>query len=189
MDSFSIRGLVWDLGNVAHIARHRVVISEVEGLCHGTPEVWVTYAHRLRLVGPTRNGRMLTAILEPLEDRLYRVVTARPASRKEGKHMKKERVRQLAKPTRIPKFKTREEEAEFWDTHDTADFEAEFTPVRALFAKNLSQGMTIRFDAKTLEQLRSQAAEQGMGPTTLARSWILERLKKQPRVKAKKTRS
>ena len=38
----------------------------------------------------------------------------------------------------IPKFKTLEEEAEFWNTHDTADFEDEFKPVQVHFAKNLS---------------------------------------------------
>jgi hypothetical protein len=78
---------------------------------------------------------------------------------------------------RIPEFKSVEEEAEFWDTHDTTDFEEEWKPVRVRFAKNLSEGITIRFDPETLAELRSQAKAKGMGPTTLARMWILERLK------------
>ncbi len=78
--------------------------------------------------------------------------------------------------SRIPTFESREEEAEFWDTHDTADFEDEFEPVNVRFANNLSQGITVRFTAETLKTLRATAQKKGIGPTTLARMWILERL-------------
>ena len=80
------------------------------------------------------------------------------------------------KKSRIPTFASHEEEAEFWDTHDLSDYWDELKPVKVKFAKNLSQGITIRLDAKTLEELREQAHEKGIGPTTLARMWILERL-------------
>ena len=40
--------------------------------------------------------------------------------------MQKER-----KKSRIPEFKTIEEEAEFWDTHDLADYWDELKPVKA----------------------------------------------------------
>jgi predicted DNA binding CopG/RHH family protein len=82
------------------------------------------------------------------------------------------------KPNRIPEFTSIEEEAEFWDTHETTDFEDEFTPVKVRFAKHLSEGITIRLDPDTLAQLRSRAHEKGIGPTTLARMWILERLQR-----------
>ena len=77
----------------------------------------------------------------------------------------------------IPKFRNREEEAEFWDTHDLAAYWGEFKPVEARFAKNLSQGITIRLDPDTLNELRAQAHHKGVGPTTLARMWILEHLR------------
>ncbi len=80
------------------------------------------------------------------------------------------------KQTRIPAFTSREEEAEFWDTHDTADFEDEFERTEVRFAKNLSQGITVRFTAETLATLRATAQRKGIGPTTFARMWILERL-------------
>ncbi len=80
------------------------------------------------------------------------------------------------KQTRIPTFNSPEEEAEFWDTHDTADFEDEFERTEVRFAKNLSQGITVRFTAETLATLRATARKKGIGPTTLARMWILERL-------------
>jgi hypothetical protein len=47
-----------------------------------------------------------------------------------------------------------EEEAEFWDTHSTADYEVEFKPIKVRLAKNLSQGITIRLDEDTLAELR-----------------------------------
>ncbi|MBI4317158.1 MAG: hypothetical protein HY675_01600 [Chloroflexi bacterium] len=78
--------------------------------------------------------------------------------------------------SRIPKFSSIEEEAEFWDTHDTADYEEEFRPVKVRFARKLSEGVTIRLDVETLDELRTRAHAKGIGPTTLARMWILEHL-------------
>src|SRR6266700_1728199 len=76
----------------------------------------------------------------------------------------------------IPKFASLEEEANFWDTHDMSDSWDTFEPVKLKVAKKLSRGITIRFDEETLRELREYAHERGIGPTTLARMWILERL-------------
>jgi predicted DNA binding CopG/RHH family protein len=76
----------------------------------------------------------------------------------------------------LPDFQSREEMAEFWDTHDFTDYMDEFKPIRVRFAKNLSEGLNIRLDKETLERLRTVAREKGIGPTTLARMWILEHL-------------
>ncbi len=78
--------------------------------------------------------------------------------------------------SRIPDFKTRQEMAEWWDTHDLADYQDEFKTVKVNVAKNLSEGITIRLDPKTLNKLRSKAHKKGIGPTTLARMWIMENL-------------
>ena len=67
--------------------------------------------------------------------------------------------------------------AEFWDTHDFTDYMDEFKPVKVRFARNLSQPISIRLDPETLAELRSRAREKGIGPTTLARRWILEHLR------------
>ena len=40
-----------------------------------------------------------------------------------------------SKPSRLPDFKTRDEEAKFWDTHSFADFADELRPVKVHFAK------------------------------------------------------
>ncbi|MSQ28449.1 MAG: hypothetical protein EXR51_09985 [Dehalococcoidia bacterium] len=77
----------------------------------------------------------------------------------------------------IPDFASREEMAQWFDTHDMADYWDQLKPTKVRFAKRLSEGLNIRFDPQTLEDLRAEAAEKGVGPTTLVRMWILERLK------------
>lgn len=81
----------------------------------------------------------------------------------------------------IPEFANVEEEAAFWDSHSTADYEHEFTPVRVRFAKKLSEGLTIRLDPDTLERIRAEAHERGIGATTLIRMWVLEHVKESRR--------
>lgn len=76
----------------------------------------------------------------------------------------------------IPDFKNIEEEAEFWDTHSIAPYLRDAKPVKVVVAKNLSTGITIRFDSGVLEKVRSQAQEKGLGPTTLIRMWVMEKL-------------
>lgn len=83
------------------------------------------------------------------------------------------------RPSRIPTFESYQEEAEFWDTHDTTDFEDEFRPVKVRVAKNLSEGLTVRLDPTTLAELRERAENKGIGPTTLVRMWILEHLREE----------
>jgi len=90
--------------------------------------------------------------------------------------------------SRIPEFATREEEAKFWDTHDISDYWDELRPVRARFAKQLSEGITIRLDPQTLTQLRAVAGERGIGPTTLARMWILEHLREERPTRERRNR-
>jgi predicted DNA binding CopG/RHH family protein len=80
------------------------------------------------------------------------------------------------RPSRIPEFANRQEEAEFWDTHSIADYWDELRPVKVTFAKNLSEGITIRLDRPTLTAVRAEARAKGIGPTTLIRMWVLERI-------------
>ena len=87
------------------------------------------------------------------------------------------RKKEQEQTSRIPEFKSREEMAEWFDTHDMADYQDEFKTVRAKFAKNLSEGLNVRLDPETLDKLRHIAKEKGIGPTTLARMWIMEHLK------------
>lgn len=82
-----------------------------------------------------------------------------------------------SKKRRISAFKSIEEEAAFWDTHSVLDYLDEFGLPQLVSKKMHTQGITVRFEPETLAQLRARAKEQGIGPTTLMRMWVLERLK------------
>jgi hypothetical protein len=80
--------------------------------------------------------------------------------------------------SRIPNFKTIEEEADFWDTHSSEDFADELTPVddvKFVRVKN-KKALTVRIEDDTYEELSKEAREKGIGPSTLARMLILEHL-------------
>jgi hypothetical protein len=57
------------------------------------------------------------------------------------------------------------------------------------FAKNLSEGITIRLDQPTLRAVRAEARSKGIGPTTLIRMWVLERVNKGPTPSARSKRA
>lgn len=77
---------------------------------------------------------------------------------------------------RIPAFQNIEEEAEFWDTHDTADFPDEFEPVEVTVGGDLAERLTIRLDGPDRAELNRRARATGVGPSTLVRMWVKERL-------------
>ncbi|EKD90677.1 MAG: hypothetical protein ACD_30C00110G0016 [uncultured bacterium] len=79
------------------------------------------------------------------------------------------------KPTKP--FKTLEEEANFWDTHDAVDVFGKDIKVGIHHAAKMDT-LTIRFESDDIQQLRKKASHLGIGPTTLARMWIKEKLNK-----------
>ena len=81
----AIDRLLWDDWNRDHIAKHAVLPEEAEEVIAGLPRVNETYKQRLRLVGPTLAGRMLSIVVGAVPDRpgVYYAFSARPASRKE----------------------------------------------------------------------------------------------------------
>lgn len=85
------------------------------------------------------------------------------------------------KKSRVPEFKSYQEEAKFWDTHDTEEFADEWEEVKVKFARPLKMTFSIRLDPKTINKMDKIAEEKGVGPTTLARMWILEKLKETER--------
>ncbi len=84
--------------------------------------------------------------------------------------------------SRIPRFKSVEEEAAFWDTHSLADYEDELEDVtgKVRFVVTGAQpkkGITVRLEESHLAVLRQEAQAKGIGPSTLIRMWVLERLR------------
>lgn len=74
----------------------------------------------------------------------------------------------------IDKLVERIEQGDAWDEADEV--------VQVEVKKPLDKVIPIRLPSDKWEQIREEARELGVGPTTLARMWILERLRQ--RVKA-----
>jgi hypothetical protein len=88
-------------------------------------------------------------------------------------------TRTAQKKSRIPEFTSRAEEAASWDMHDLTDYWDEFKVVDSkdvTVEKSLSTGITVRLTPDLLRQLRNLAKQRGIGPSTLARMWIIEHL-------------
>lgn len=67
------------------------------------------------------------------------------------------------------------EQGDAWDRTDVVQVEVK---------KPLDKVIPVRFPADKWEELRQQATELGIGPTTLARMWILECLRQRVETKA-----
>lgn len=79
----------------------------------------------------------------------------------------------------IPQFRSREEEARFWDSVDLTDLAPDqLEEIRSASAESpRSTTFAVRLDQRTVHLVRSMAKSSGLGPTQLVRSWILERLR------------
>ena len=81
---------------------------------------------------------------------------------------------------RIPAFNNIEEEAEFWDTHDVTEFVGnELTPVEVTIGGELADRLTVRLEQADREALDRHARAKGVGPSTLVRMWVKERLRQE----------
>ncbi len=71
--------------------------------------------------------------------------------------------------TDLDKEIERIEQGEAWDESDEV--------VQVEIKKPLDKVIPVRLSAEKWEELRREARELGIGPTTLARMWLLERLR------------
>lgn len=85
----------------------------------------------------------------------------------------------------VKPFKSIEEEANFWDTHSVLDGISEGTLV-GFHKANKTDTITIRFQPEHIQLIREKAFQLGIGPTTLARIWLIEKLKESFRTKKQK---
>lgn len=84
---------------------------------------------------------------------------------------------------RLPDFSkmTIEEEAEWWDSHDTADYDREFVDEDIVFVPGgRKMAMTVRLEPGLISELSAEAKAKGIGPSTLARMLIIEYLRQRP---------
>lgn len=80
---------------------------------------------------------------------------------------------------KIPKFKNRQEEAVFWDKHDFTDFltEAKKVEIKINLRAPKEEVLTIRLQPQLKKQMNRLATEIGTQTSTLARMWLIEKLK------------
>jgi DNA/RNA-binding domain of Phe-tRNA-synthetase-like protein len=83
------------------------------------------------------------------------------------------------KNSRIPAFKSHKEEAEFWDTHSFADYQEEFRDIemKIELAKPRTETLIVRMQKDMKEKMRVIARKQGLNVSTMARMWMMEKLK------------
>ena len=81
---------------------------------------------------------------------------------------------------RIPQFESIEEAAEFWDTHDSAEFEDEWEEVdgevRFIVTEPHRGLISLRFDEATMAALIERARREHTGPGTLVHRWVIQHL-------------
>jgi|SoiMethySBSTD1v2_1073268.scaffolds.fasta_scaffold133941_4 CopG antitoxin of type II toxin-antitoxin system len=83
-----------------------------------------------------------------------------------------------AKKSRIPIFASREEEAEWWDTHDITDYLDELQPVTSKVKLRPVESLTFDLDARNMDLLRAEAKKQGFPVEVLVQIWVLEGLQR-----------
>lgn len=84
-----------------------------------------------------------------------------------------------SKVSKIPEFKSRAEEAYFWDTHDITDYwnEMEDVEIEFLDEPRREETITVRVQPKLKERLEKLAKSYGINLSTLTRMWIIEKLR------------
>ena len=72
-----------------------------------------------------------------------------------------------------------EEEANWWDTHDFTEFwdELEDVDIAVDLKKPKEEALVVRLQKDLKERLRKIAYQKGLNVSTLARMWLLEKLR------------
>lgn len=82
------------------------------------------------------------------------------------------------KKSKIPEFKTHEEMAEFWDTHEFTEFKDELKDVDIVFEldKPRTESLVLRVQKDIKQKLKKVARSKGLNVSTLSRMWLMEKL-------------
>ncbi len=81
---------------------------------------------------------------------------------------------------KLPEFKSEEEEAEFWDTHDSTEYFEDMPEVDIRFVFTQPRAVPVRLEGEPWIRLQTLAATQGITPQSLLQQWVLERLATEP---------
>jgi predicted DNA binding CopG/RHH family protein len=87
-------------------------------------------------------------------------------------------------PKKMPHFKSYEEEAHFWDTHDTSSIWDKWKPAKITFAKPMKHLISFRIDLHLLNGIQTVASRKHIPYQTLIHSWLAEKLRQEFRKSA-----
>ncbi|MFA5802095.1 MAG: CopG family antitoxin [Thermoleophilia bacterium] len=89
------------------------------------------------------------------------------------------------KNQKVPVFKSRKEEAEFWDTHSPLEFPDYWEDADVEVAKPLRHEvvLSVRLDESTVKLMEELSRRRHIGKSTLARMLIIEGLEKLEKAK------
>ena len=82
---------------------------------------------------------------------------------------------------KIPKFKTDEEAARFWETHSFEDYHRDTKEAEIGFVKRPKKTIAIRLDPDDIKTVEVIAERKGLSYTALLRMWNKEHLAKESR--------
>lgn len=82
---------------------------------------------------------------------------------------------------KIPKFKTDEEAAKFWETHSFRDYYKDTKEAGITFARKPKKTIAMRLDPDDIKSVAKIAERKGLSYTSLLRMWIKEHLEKEER--------
>ena len=80
---------------------------------------------------------------------------------------------------KIPKFKTKEEVARYWETHSLQDYHKDTNDAEIAFVKKPKKTVAIRLDPDDIKSVEKIAERKGLSYTSLLRMWIKEHLSRE----------
>lgn len=78
----------------------------------------------------------------------------------------------VTKKSKLPTFRTDQEERQFWQQHSFEEFAGELEELDVLIQPTRTEQIAVRLRKEDVEALRAAAKEKGVGHTTLARSIV-----------------
>jgi predicted DNA binding CopG/RHH family protein len=82
---------------------------------------------------------------------------------------------------KIPKFRTDEEAARFWETHSFQNYYRDTKEAGVKFVRRRKKTVAVRLDPGDIESVEKIAERKGLSYTSLLRMWIKEHLQKEQR--------
>ncbi len=95
-------------------------------------------------------------------------------------------ARVTSRRSRLPAFRTDDEERAFWETHRPGDYVGTMMPEQVQVSPRIrkrvrerKKNLTLRMEPSRVRELKALAQELGVPYQTLMRMWIVERLRRE----------